>query len=89
MSKENEILDLLAVSSKLVGSKQVLRGLSEGTVRCVIVAEDADCVLTDRIVSAAEISSVPIKRVPSMVWLGHAAGIEVGAAAVGVTAHED
>lgn len=89
MSKEQEILELLAVSPKLVGSKQVSRGLSEGTIRCVIVAEDAELALRRKVAAAAESAGVPILYAPSMAWLGRAAGIEVGAAAVGLTARED
>ena len=89
MSRENEIMKLLASSSKVVGTKQVLRGISEGTIGCVIVAEDADCALKSRVVGAAECAGIAIACAPSMAWLGKAAGIEVGAAAVGIGTRED
>ena len=89
MSKENEILSLLKLSSKVVGTKQVLRGISEGTVGCVIVAEDAERALTDKVVGAAESAGIPVLHAPDMAWLGRASGIEVGAAAVGVGVRED
>ncbi len=89
MSRENEMKVLLERSSKVVGTKQVLRGLSEGTVGCVIVAEDADRILTDKVVGSAESAGVPVMRVPTMAWLGEACGIEVGAAAAAVMKRED
>lgn len=89
MSQENEITKLLNFSSKVVGTKQVLRGLSEGTVGCVIVAEDTERALRDRVVGAAEAAGVPVLFAPSMAWLGNVAGIEVGAAAVGIGTREE
>ena len=88
MSGENEMKTMLESSSKVVGTKQVLRGLSEGTVGCVIVAEDAERALKERVVGAAESAGVPVKYAPSMAWLGAACGIEVGAAAVGIRTRE-
>ena len=89
MSRENEMKAMLESSSKFVGTKQVLRGISEGTVGCVIVAEDADRALKERVVAAAENAGLPVKSAPSMAWLGRACGIEVGAAAVGIRVRED
>lgn len=84
MSRENEIVRLLKLSSKVVGTKQVLRGISEGTVGCVIVAEDAERALKERVVGAAEAAGIPVLGAPNMAWLGNVAGIEVSAAAVGI-----
>ena len=89
MSRENELKTMLANSSKVVGTKQVLRGISEGTVGCVIVAEDAESALKERVIGAAESAGVPVKSAPSMAWLGDACGIEVGAAAAGIGTQED
>lgn len=89
MSRENELKTMLANSSKVVGTKQVLRGISEGTVGCVIVAEDADFALRLKVVGAAESAGVFVAYAPSMAWLGEACGIEVGAAAAGIGTQED
>lgn len=89
MSRENELVKLLAHPSKVVGTKQVLRGISEGTIGCVVVAEDADRALRDRVTGAAESAGLTVMFAPSMAWLGEAAGIEVGAAAVGIGVRED
>ena len=88
MSDKNEIIKLLKISPKVVGSKQVSRGIAEGTVGCVIVAEDADRALRKKLVAAAEIAGVAVEHAPSMEWLGRNSGIEVGAAAVGIIGTE-
>lgn len=88
MSDKNEIIKLLKISPKVVGSKQVSRGIAEGTVGCVIVAEDADRALKKKLVAAAEIAGVAVEYAPSMEWLGRNSGIEVGAAAVGIIGTE-
>lgn len=88
MSDKNEIIKLLRISPKVVGSKQVSRGIAEGTVGCVIVAEDADRALRKKLVAAAEIAGVAVEYAPSMEWLGRNSGIEVGAAAVGIIGTE-
>ena len=88
MSDKNEIIKLLKISPKVVGSKQVSRGIAEGTVGCVIVAEDADRALRKKLVAAAKIAGVAVEYAPSMEWLGRNSGIEVGAAAVGIIGTE-
>ena len=50
MDKEKLEL-MLTNSSKVVGSKQVLKGISDSTVRCVIVASDADAQIKKIIVA--------------------------------------
>ncbi len=74
---------------KLVGCRQVLRGLSEDTIRCVVVAEDADDRIKDVLVKAAAINGVQLIYAPSMEWLGRNAGIDVGAATVGFVKSEE
>ena len=82
--EREKLIDKLNNSSKVVGSKQVLKGISDGTVRCVIVATDADADLRKKIVSSAKLANVEIIRVPSKRHLGELAGIEVAAAVVGL-----
>ena len=71
-------------ATRVVGTKQVLRGLKEGTIARVIVAEDADTFLFQRIIRAADAARIPVERVPSMRDLGRACGVETSAATVGV-----
>ena len=74
---------MLKDHKKLVGCRQVLRGLSEGTVRCVVVSEDVDGKIKSHLVKTAMENNVKVLHAPSMEWLGRNAGIDVGAATVG------
>lgn len=74
---------------KLVGCRQVLRGLSEGTVRCVIVAEDAEDGIKDQLKTLSRLYGAQVLSAPSMEWLGKQAGIDVGAATVGFLKSEE
>jgi len=86
--EREKLTQTLYRSSKVVGSKQVLKGISDGTVRCVIVAADADAQLKKKLLAAAEERGVKVERAPSKRRLGEAAGIEVGAAVVGLVCEE-
>ncbi len=76
--------DLKNSVSRVVGTKQVLRGLKSGTLAKVYVANDADTFLYQRIVRAAEGAGVPVVRVPTMKELGLLCGVEVASAAAGI-----
>ena len=83
MKTEQKILTMLKDHKKLVGCRQVLRGLSEDTIRCVVVAEDADSEIKSHLVKTAMSKNAKVLYAPSMDWLGQNAGIDVGAATVG------
>lgn len=68
----------------VIGSKQTLKALKEMEVTEVIIADDADRRVTNKIVLAAKENNIPIVRVDSMKKLGKACGIEVGAATVAI-----
>jgi large subunit ribosomal protein L7A len=68
----------------VVGTKQTVRALKEGKVQEVVVAEDADPAIVDKVISAANENNVPVLKVDSMKKLGKACGIQVGAAAVAI-----
>lgn len=70
--------------NRVVGTKQVLRGLKSGTLARVYVANDADTFLYQRIVTAAESAGVTVVRVPTMKELGLLCGVEVASAAAGI-----
>ncbi len=89
METEQTILNMLKNLDKQVGCRQVLRGLSEDTIRCVVVAEDAEDRLKDVLVKASALKRVQVFYAPSMAWLGQNAGIDVGAAAVGFLKSEE
>ncbi len=83
--EREKLIEKLNNSSKVVGSKQVLKGMSDGTVRCVIVAADADADLRRKIVACAAANKVKVEKLSSKRALGELAGIEVAAAVVGLT----
>lgn len=76
--------DLKNSVNRVVGTKQVLRGLKSGSLAKVYVANDADTFLYQRIVTAAENAAVPVVRVPTMKELGLLCGVEVASAAAGI-----
>jgi large subunit ribosomal protein L7A len=75
---------LKAGADRVVGTKQVLRGLKNGTLARVYVANDADTFIYQNVVRAAEAAGVPVTRVPTMKELGKACGVETNAAAAGL-----
>ncbi|CAM3234389.1 50S ribosomal protein L7ae-like protein [Sporolactobacillus spathodeae] len=68
----------------IIGTKQALKALKENRVAEVIIAEDADVRVTNKILTLAEELDVPVHVVDSMKKLGQACGIEVGASAVAI-----
>ena len=87
MDKE-KLEPMLTNSSKVVGSKQVLKGISDSTVRCVIVASDADAQIKKRIVAQAKANGIEIVYFASKKRLGELSGVEVCAAVVGIVEAE-
>lgn len=69
----------------VIGTKQTIKALEKGNVTEVIIAQDADLRVVQKVKAVAEKHNIPISTVPSMKRLGKACGIEVGAAAVGIT----
>jgi large subunit ribosomal protein L7A len=75
---------VLQAQQFVVGTKQTVRALKEGKVQEVIIAEDADPFIIDKIMEAAKEANVPVTKVDSMKKLGKACKIQVGAAAVAI-----
>ncbi len=84
MDKETKLKTMLSSPSKVVGSKQVLKGISNGTVRCVIVALDADAEVKKTLIAKAKTAGIEILYVPSKKRLGEIVGVDVAAASVGI-----
>lgn len=76
---------VLQAKGIVIGTKQTVKALKQGTIKEVVVAEDADRRLILKVAIAATEVNVPILYVDSMKKLGKACGIEVGAAAVAIT----
>ena len=71
-------------AAKVVGTKQVVRGLKAGTVSRVYVANDSDTFIYQEVTRAAEAAGVPCVREESMRELGILCGIDVSTAAAGI-----
>ena len=76
-----QVSDELAKSKFVVGAKQLRKALKNGNARCVFLACNADPAVTEPIAALCQLNKVEIAWVKSMTDLGHACGIEVGAAA--------
>ncbi len=68
----------------VVGMKQLRKSLEKGIVKWVFLAKNADPAITEPLQTMCEVQSVPFTWVSSMLDLGSACGIEVGAAAAAV-----
>ena len=69
---------------RFVGLKQVLRGITDGTVWCVIVSSDCEEFIKARLREEARDKKVELVKGPSMADLGLKVDIDVGAAVVGL-----
>lgn len=70
--------------SIIIGTKQTVKALKRGSVKEVVVAIDADPILTSSVITLAKDQGIAVSMVESMKKLGKACGIEVGAAAVAI-----
>lgn len=84
MKNKTEIEQLVINSEKVVGIKQVLKGIINDTLRCVVVSEDCDSNIKEKIIAACNDKNVQVKAYPSMKEMGKICQIEVAAAVVGL-----
>ena len=75
------MLSQLTHKRVVVGSKQLRKALEAGRARYVFLARNADPAITEPIEAMCQRRSVAYTWVPSMLELGQACGIDVGAAA--------
>ncbi len=68
----------------VVGAKQIRKALAAGRALRVFLAINADPAITEPIEAACKENSVEYAWVKNMTELGHACGIEVGAATAAV-----
>jgi ribosomal protein L7Ae-like RNA K-turn-binding protein len=73
----------------VVGTRETLRGLTEGKVLAVLLASDADMELKAKVRRAAAKAGVPVTLTPSMKELGAEAGIKLSAACVSIIRGEE
>ena len=77
----SQVSEELAKSKFVVGAKQLKKALKNGTAHRVFLACNADPAVTEPIAALCKQKHVDVAWVRSMTDLGHACGIEVGAAA--------
>ena len=77
----SQVTEELAKSKFVVGAKQLKKALKNGNARRVFLACNADPAITEPIAALCQQACVDYAWVKSMTDLGHACGIEVGAAA--------
>lgn len=79
-------LGMLGSRPKVVGAKQIRKALNAGKAQKVFLAKNADPAITEPLAAVCQSNHVEYAWVRSMTDLGHACGIEVGAAAAAVVA---
>ena len=77
----SQVSEMLADHTFVVGIKQLKKALKNGKAQHVFLAQNADPAITEPIAALCQQNSVDFAWVRSMTDLGHACGIEVGAAA--------
>ena len=83
-ASDPKILATLRGRKVVVGTKQLKKALQSGCASQVFLAENADPALTEPIEALCIENNIAFAWVPSKTDLGHACGIEVGAAAAAV-----
>ncbi|MFS0820984.1 50S ribosomal protein L7ae-like protein [Bacillus sp. 1P02SD] len=68
----------------IIGTKQAVKALQTDKVSEIVIAEDADRRVINKVLQIAEDRQIPISKVDSMKKLGKACGIEVGASTVAI-----
>ena len=76
-----QVSQMLSDRSFVVGAKQLKKALNTGRAHYVFLACNADPAITEPIAALCQQHNVDFAWVRSMTDLGHACGIEVGAAA--------
>lgn len=74
-------LEILKEANKVIGIKQVTKVVNKGTANQVFLAADADVRVLNPLKSLCLEKNVEMLEVSTMLELGKACGIEVGAAA--------
>lgn len=78
------MLEKLKSENKVVGVKQLRKALEEDRVAYAFLAEDADPGITEPLMRLCRQAGTECRWVSTMVELGSACSIDVGAAAAGI-----
>ena len=79
-----KLLKTISESEKVVGTKQVLKSIEGKTVKCVIVADNADGFIRNSVTALCRENGIEIISVPSKKELVRVSGVDVPAAVVGL-----
>lgn len=75
---------LKSARKKSIGTKQTAKAIEKGTALAVYIARDAEEHVTREVARAAQEKGLELVAVDTMLALGKACGIEVGAAAAAI-----
>lgn len=78
--EDYKMIASLLKSDFVVGLKQVLKSLEEGTTRCVVVASDSDSFIKERVTEFAMECGVEFIECPTKVELGRLCRVDVATA---------
>jgi large subunit ribosomal protein L7A len=75
---------VLQAKKLIIGTKQTVKAIQTMDISEVIIAEDADRRVINKVMQLSVDKDIPVTKVESMKKLGRACGIEVGAATVAI-----
>ncbi|HAI20929.1 MAG TPA: 50S ribosomal protein L7Ae-like protein [Clostridiales bacterium UBA8153] len=75
---------LKAAKRRTVGTKQTLKAVERGQARVVVFAQDADERVLQELAELSRERGIEVVYIESMVALGKACGIQVGAASAAI-----
>jgi len=76
---------VMQASDRLViGTKQTIKAIKSGDVKELVIAEDIDPYMINKLIHLADKTEIPYVMVDSKKRLGKACGIDVGTAAVAI-----
>lgn len=78
------MLEKLERSSKVVGTRRLLRAIQAGEIEEAYIARDADLYIVRQVRQACSEAGVRMVEVDTMVQLGQACGVEVKTASAGI-----
>lgn len=76
----DNFLKQVPVSQRVVGYRQVVRGINGNQIRCVLIARDVDSKIGHQIVSLCEQKNIPYKMVYDKVSMGKMLKLDVACA---------
>ncbi|MEA4919861.1 MAG: ribosomal L7Ae/L30e/S12e/Gadd45 family protein [Clostridiaceae bacterium] len=78
------MLSALATTKKVTGLKQTKRAIVDGRAASVYIAEDAEMRLRLELSNLCREHDIPQIMIESMIELGHACGLRIGASSAAV-----